>query len=205
MKKEEGRKQKAENRPTICHPPCHAIPLFFLLFCIVCPSSLLADGGTLRLSQLDGNLQCSVFTSPASPRVGMVDISVLVQDAATGKVRDDVPVTIHLQPIDEPAMVLQQSATSANATNKLFRAAQFDIPQSGMWRASVELNANPAGTKPVDHSKPPLTFEFAVAPPLPAWLEIAPWIGWPFAVLSLFLVHQIFRLRSVRTSVATPR
>ena len=180
------------------------VPLFITAF-IAHPSQLFADGGTLRLSQLDGNFQCSVFTSPASPRVGMVDVSVLVQDAATGKVRDDVLVTIHLQPIDEPAMVLQRSATAADATNKLFQAAQFDVPQSGMWRASVLLNANPADAESMGHSKPSLTFEFAVAPPLPAWLEIAPWIGWPFVVLSLFLAHQIFRLCSVRTSVAVQR
>jgi hypothetical protein len=36
----------------------------------------------------------------------------------------------------------------------------------------------------------PLVFDFAVSPPPPAWLDLAPWIGWPFGVVALFFVHQ---------------
>jgi hypothetical protein len=165
------------------------------------PTRLFADGGTLRLSQRQGDLQISVFTSPAAPRVGMVDVSVLVQDAATGRARSDVPIVVRLQSVAHPELVLQQTATTEDATNKLFHAALMDVPLPGTWLASVLLSDEIGGSErnTVDA---PLTFNLAIAPPLPAWLQIAPWVAWPFAVLALFAVHQrlVFLRPSYRTS-----
>jgi hypothetical protein len=162
---------------------CVACVLFLLLL-IVRPRLLWADGGTLQLSQRCGDFQVSVFTSPAGLRCGAIDISVLVQDVATGMVRADVPVTVQMtqaaeKNVDRPTAVLSQTTSTAAATNKLFQAAVFDVPQPGTWLTSVSLE-----------DREPLTFELAVSPPLPAWMEIAPWFGWPFAAVVLFVVHQ---------------
>jgi hypothetical protein len=159
------------------------------------PSMLLADGGTLRLSRRSGDFQVSVFTSPAVLRCGAIDVSVLVQDAATGKVRIDVPVMIRLTRTaeeggDAPTDVLEQAASTSAAANKLFRAATFQVQQPGNWRGSVSVGAASTDASGNETEVQPLAFEMVVSPPPPAWLELAPWIGWPFAAVALFLIHQ---------------
>src|SRR5262245_18803978 len=75
---------------------------------LLLPNVALADGGILRLSQRCGAWQVSVFTSPAVPSVGPIDISTLVQDASTGRIRDNVPVTVRLQSIAPQGLTLEQ-------------------------------------------------------------------------------------------------
>ena len=59
------------------------------------PSSfLLADGGTVRLSERQGNYRITVFTSPTPLRAGPIDLSVFVQDVTTGEPLSGVQVTI---------------------------------------------------------------------------------------------------------------
>ena len=50
-----------------------------------CGEAAWGDGGTVRLSRCEGDYRISVFTAPTPFRAGPVDISVLVQDAATGE------------------------------------------------------------------------------------------------------------------------
>jgi hypothetical protein len=57
-------------------------------------SAARADGGALRASRQCGDYRVSVFTSPTPLRAGPVDVSVLVQDAATGEVQHDLPVAV---------------------------------------------------------------------------------------------------------------
>ncbi len=158
------------------------------------PGNALADGGTLQISRQVGALQVSVFTSPVAPRVGLVDISILVQEVESGRIRHDVPASVRLEPLDQPGIPQESLATSAAATNKLLRAAQFDLPQPGRWRVIVMLGA----VKPESS----LSFELAVAPTLPSWLGLAPWVSWPFIAVGLFLTHQALAARRQKTRPA---
>jgi hypothetical protein len=132
-----------------------------------------------------------VFTSPEVLRVGPIDISILIQDAAGGQIQENLPVTVKLECIDQRAIPLEQNATTAAATNKLFQAVLFEVPQAGLWRAAIAIG-KPATKvsalvdRPVDN----LSFDLSVSPPLPAWLELAPWVGWPFLVIAMFFAHQ---------------
>ena len=47
------------------------------------PAPARADGGTVRLSERQGEYRITVFTAPVPFRAGLVDISVLVQDAVS--------------------------------------------------------------------------------------------------------------------------
>jgi hypothetical protein len=189
---------------------------FFALLIAIQPASLWADGGTLRLSQRRGDYQVSIFTSPAVLRCGTIDISVLVQNASTGKVCEGVPITtrlLHSYQVNGQTFtdVLEQPASTTAAINKLFQDARFDISQAGVWHASVVLNpsakddVSTASTLTADSTKTasqneqnePLAFDLTISPPLAAWLELAPWIGWPFAAMTLFLVHQRLASRSL--------
>ncbi|MCC7087019.1 MAG: hypothetical protein IT427_18625 [Pirellulales bacterium] len=137
------------------------------------------DGGTLRVSRCFGDLQVSVFTAPASPRVGMFDVSVLVQDATSQAICDRVPVQIRLE--HSGGEIRPMQATAASATNRLFKSAPFDVMAAGIWRVTVLVHEPRIG---------PLSFDVEIAPPLPPWIWLAPWIGWPFGLVALFLIHQ---------------
>ncbi|HEV3303583.1 MAG TPA: hypothetical protein VG055_28285, partial [Planctomycetaceae bacterium] len=61
-----------------------------------------ADGGTLRYSGRCGDRLITVFTDPTPPRAGLMDVSVLIQEASSGKPRPDVPVTVQAHLVDHP-------------------------------------------------------------------------------------------------------
>ena len=62
-------------------------------------------------------------------------------------------------------------ATSEAATNKLFLAAQFELPEAGRWNMQVEVDAS--------HGAAVIGGEIEAAEPLPRWAEMLPWIAWP--------------------------
>jgi len=146
------------------------------------PSGALADGGELRFSGEKAGYRVAVFTAPVPPRAGPVDVSVLVQDAATGRARPDVPVMVSVHPSGRECCQERRPATEEAATNKLFRAATFELTGPGRWQVEVEVG-DPPGAGPV-------CFEVETAAPLPAWAQLAPWVGWPFAALALAGLHQ---------------
>src|SRR5262245_36396525 len=103
------------------------------------PSSfLMADGGAVQLRERAGDYQITVFTSPTPLRAGPVDVSVLVQDAATGECMPEARVTVCLKGPGAGRM-LEYPATTEAATNKLLRAAEFQLPEPGWWDVSVAV------------------------------------------------------------------
>ena len=147
------------------------------------PSSFLrADGGTIRLSEQKGNYRITVFTSPTVLRAGPVDISVFVQDAATGEPALGVQVTIQAVWHGSPGVALYHPATKQAATNKLYYAALLDLPEPGWYSVEVSIDG-PLGEAQV-------RCEVEAAEPLPQWLTMWPWIGWPVLAILLFGVHQ---------------
>ena len=147
------------------------------------PSSFLrADGGTVRLSEQRGNYRITVFTAPTPLRAGPVDISVLVQDAATEQPLSDAWVAIKAVRRGSSDPAIHHAATTAAATNKLYYAAAFDLPEPGWYWLEVSINGA-LGKARVD-------FELEAAKPLPPRLTIWPWLAWPVLVVLLFSVHQ---------------
>jgi hypothetical protein len=160
-----------------------AVYAFFLL-----PSLAAADGGTIRLSEQKGNYRITVFTGPTPLRAGPVDISVLVQEAATQEPLAGVQVTIKAKSRGSSRAALNHPATSDAATNKLFYAATFDLPEPGWYSVEVSIDGV--------LGKAQVAFEVNAAEPLPPWLILAPWVGWPVVAILLFGIHQVLvRLR----------
>src|SRR5438094_524539 len=89
------------------------------------PGHARADGGMVRLSQRQGGYQITVFTAPTPFRAGPVDVSVLVQDAATGEALPQAQVTVWVAPRGRRGAAVSYAATSEAATNKLLHAALF--------------------------------------------------------------------------------
>jgi hypothetical protein len=133
---------------------------------ILHPSSLAwADGGTVRLSEQKGNYRIAVFTSPTPVRAGPVDVSVLVQDAATGKLASGVQVTIKAVRRDSAGVAFHGPATTEAATNKLYDAAVFELPEPGWYSVEVSVDG--------DLGKVEVGFEVEAAEPLPALGRLA--------------------------------
>jgi hypothetical protein len=107
---------------------------------------LLANGGSVRISRaVVGPYLVSVFSSPTPLRTGEVDVSVLVQDAVREAVLD-VPVAVEAVPVGFEAAPVRQEATREQATNKLFKAAKFDVATAGEWKIEVRVGGEEGGT-----------------------------------------------------------
>jgi hypothetical protein len=162
--------------------PCHLVTLS--------PCQARADGGTVRLSEEKGSYRITVFTTPTPLRAGPVDISVLVQEAATGELASGVQVTIKAEWRGSPDVILHHRATTEAATNKLYYAATFDLPEPGWYSLEVSIDG-PLGEAQV-------CFEVEAAEPLPSWLAMSPWVGWPVLAIMLFCIHQLLVRRRPR-------
>lgn len=157
---------------------------------IIWPSSFVkADGGAVRLSERAGNYQITVFTSPMLFRAGPVDISVLVQDAASGNWVPNTRVMVRLT-TRGGHKTLEYLATTEQATNKLLQAAVFRLPEAGQWDVEATLDG------PSGHAS--VRFEVDAAEPSPRWLEMWPWFTWPVLLAALFAIHQVLAQRQVR-------
>jgi hypothetical protein len=141
-----------------------------------------ADGGMVRLSERRGGHRITVFTSPTPLRVGPVDVSIFVQDAATGEPVSAVSIAVQASPHKHPETVIRQMATTADATNKLFQAAVFDLPEPGRWDLTIVVEGT---SEPIE-----VPFAVEVDEPLPRIGEMIPWIAWPAGAILLFCLHQ---------------
>lgn len=117
----------------------------FALMALTLAPPLLANGGTVRISRADvGPYLVSVFTSPTPLRTGEIDVSVLVQDATAETVLD-VPVIVAAVPVDADGRPVRMEATRQQATNKLFKAAKFDVRGEGVWEVRVRIGGPEGG------------------------------------------------------------
>jgi len=157
-----------------------AIPLWLLAGpCVVVA---LADGGTVRAVDEQGDYRVAVFTSPNPLRAGPVDVSVLVQNTVTGQTVGDAHVALQLTRRDRPGASIYAVASSAAATNKLMQAALVELPAAGWWDVEVESTT--------DDGTMQTRFAMEALPPLPRWLTVWPWFTWPLAAVVLFAVHR---------------
>jgi hypothetical protein len=149
-----------------------------------------ADGGAVRLSERKGDYRITVFTSPTPLRAGPVDISVFVQDVATGEPIPEARIMVRAAPHEHPEAAIHQRATTEAATNKLFQVAIFDLPHSGWWEAAIIIEGL---REPIE-----VGFAMEADASLPRVWEMTPWIGWPAAAVLLFCVHQWLVRRKAR-------
>jgi hypothetical protein len=146
---------------------------------LLVPGLTRADGGTIRFSRQTGGYRITLFTLPTSLRAGVVDFSVLVQSADSAQPLLDVPVTVHVYPENHRQQRRGGQATTAAATNKLFQAIPLELSEPGRWHVEVVVGAD---------SRVETVLE--IGPPMPAWLDLGLWIGWPALAILLFAVHQ---------------
>src|SRR5262245_33810571 len=157
-----------------------------VLIACLCPAAR-GDGGAVRLRQKAGPYQVTVFTSPTPLRAGLVDVSVLIQDGASGAPVSVAGVTVRAVLRDDPLVSVECPATTEAATNKLLQAAKFELPSAGWWEVTVRIEAARAPAE--------VRFELEAAQPLPPWRELWLWLAWPVVVIALFALHQALARR----------
>src|SRR5262249_40455459 len=86
-----------------------------------------APGGGGGVGLVREGRRSGFFGARTRLRAGGVDFSGRGK-AAGGRAFPHLPVTVHAEPLDRPGQRVGGSATTEAATNKLFRAAQFDLP-----------------------------------------------------------------------------
>lgn len=166
--------------------------MFVFAAVLLYPGGMLyADGGTVRLSERKGDYRITVFTSPTPPRAGPIDISIFVQDVATGEPVVGTQVMVRATPRHPGGESSYYSATTEAATNKLYQAAVFDLPEPGGWEVEIEIEGL---AEPIQ-----VSFAMEADQPLPHVWEMAPWIAWPVLAIALFCVHQWLVRRKARS------
>jgi hypothetical protein len=170
------------------------------VLCVVPAAPARGDGGTLRYSTRTRGLDISVFTDPTPPRTGTVDVSVFVRPVPSGETRPMPAFQVCAYPVAAPSKRVCEPATAEVATNKLFRAAQLELNQPGLWQ--IEIVMDSADGQSV------AGFQLPVESSYPDWVSNALWVGVPAIAVVLFIAHRrLVRRREkqeVRPIVMTP-
>jgi hypothetical protein len=148
------------------------------------------DGGTLRAWKQHGDYEIAVFTDASSVVTGPVDISVLLLDRATGEPDRDARVLVEVAPEGRPAQATRRVATERAATNKLFRAAVFELRAPGRCDVDVRVDG------PGGHAE--VRFDLVVGEPWSARAGVGPGILWPLPAFGLYGIHRRVVGRSTR-------
>jgi hypothetical protein len=158
-----------------------------LLLTLVLTSTAAADGGRLRVSAPVGAALVTVFTSPTPVRVGVADVSVLLQRREDDAPILDATVSVALHALDDPSRQRTTAATRAAATTPLLYTVLLDVPAPGRWAVDVGVRAADAdGT---------VSFELEVAEALPPALAFWPYFALPAVAVGLYALHQRLQAR----------
>ena len=148
------------------------------------------DGGAVVFSGEQGQLRVTVFAEPVPPRVGPLDLSLLVQDKTSLEVTDDYRATVTLAcEADATVDAITLPLDRAAATNRLFRAALLDVPVSGTWQVSLTVEEAATATAAMRFA-----FPLEIAPPQPRIRDVWLWILLPALPLLIFLVGKLRRI-----------
>lgn len=169
--------------PSLLHQRRIAAVLFALAVIACSGESARADGGRLvRVERTNGWI-VSVFVAPDPPRIGPVDVSVLVQEEASGSVLDDAEIAVTLTAGEDAENATTSApASRKQATNKLLQSALLETPSAGDWQGTIDCRVGDAT------AEIPFTLQIVSSPP--AWTKFAPWILWPFAATAIFVAHR---------------
>jgi len=102
---------------------------------LTCAGTAFADGGRLRASEDAGEFRVAIFTAPEPLSAGRADVSVLVQDRASGEAVLDAEVTLELL---GPGGAESVVAAGRHARNRLFYGTEAQL-SPGAWIATARV------------------------------------------------------------------
>ncbi len=103
--------------------------------------TVLAHGGTPRLTRAPaGPYAVSVWTQPATPRVGTLDVSVAVMRPQDGTPVLDAVVHLTAEPLAHAGNPVTVVATPGTGGNRFLFYADLELPSPGAWRVTVSVS-----------------------------------------------------------------
>jgi hypothetical protein len=175
-----------------------ALVIGFLLASALCAR---ADGGAVLSQQKAGPWLVTLFGAPSPLRAGPADLSVMIQNAATGAPVLDQSVSLMIQasvsPESEawvpPCCSMKKAsgvvaATHAAAQNKLLYAANVILPASGPHELVVRIGKS--------EDAEILTAKLDVQPPAAPISHYWTWLAAPPLLIGVFALNQRLRRRS---------
>ncbi len=151
-----------------------------------CAAALAADGGRLRASEESGPFRVSVYTRPDPVGAGPAEVSVLVQDRATGQAVLDAEAILA---VTGPDGVERTVPVRRDARNRLFVSAEVGFPAG---RSAVEVRVRRGG------GQSRIGFEveaLAGAGRRTAMETIWPYLALPPVAVALFAANRMLRRR----------
>ncbi len=145
-------------------------------------STALGDGGTLRAWKKQGGYEIAAFTEPSPVVTGSVDISVLLLGRDTGEPIEEARIVVEVRPEGRSSEATSHQATKQTATNKLLRAAVFELRNPGRHMVDIRIEG------PNDQAQ--IQFEMDVGGAWSPRAGIWPWILWPSPVVALYGIHR---------------
>ena len=155
------------------------------------------DGGSVILHKRTEQLAVTVFASPAAPRVGPVDMSVLIQSAAT--LEPVLDATVWLRFAKTGSQTIRVPATHSYASNKLLFSATAQLNEPGEWQVSAEIRA------PQLVSEAVVSGSLAIGPEQPVLGAYTGFIALPFIALIVLALQQWLKLRPDRRYAGSAR
>jgi hypothetical protein len=156
--------------------------LALILNVILAPQVAHADGGAVHLREASGPFLVTVFAAPEAARVGLIDMSVLVQDRKTGTVILDTTVNLELQPIANTSPPFSIRTPLGQAKNKLLQSVTIDVPAPGWWAVKIFVRR--------DREDVVLATKLLIMPAAPRLATLWPFLILPPFGISLFVLHQ---------------
>ena len=164
--------------------------LLLPLLAILARVPVFADGGTVQLRKEAGDLVITLFTSTSPVSVGLVDISLLLQNRNGLDPVLDATVSLALRENTSNSEV-RAPATREQARNKLLYAALVTFPTPGKWRIVITVvqhgrETNTSGTLDVEQAPGNAT-------------PYASYLAFPPAIIVLFVIRErLIRRRAHR-------
>jgi hypothetical protein len=156
---------------------------------------MVADGGVAQFRSQAGAFVVTVFSAPVPLRVGLSDLSVMVQNADDRTDVLECDVMLHLSKPGEQEVTI--AATRAQANNKLLYAAHPVFQSAGKWKVSVEIKAKGQTVR--------VNGEVTVLPELPPLIAYWPYFAVLPVAVALFALNQWLKAtRKVRNPQELP-
>ena len=161
--------------------------LLLLILFMAINSTVRADSGVVRASVIDGSWKITAFSEPTPLRVGLADLTVLVQNAEDDEPVLGATVSLLLKHEDSTMPSILTEATHETATNQMLYSSLIDLPAAGRWSIEVAVMQGQQTGR--------LAFEAEVAEALPMIYELWFWFMLPALAIVLIILNQWLQRR----------
>ena len=142
----------------------------------------------MLLHQDVGAFTVTLFAAPQPLQVGAADLSVMVQDRASGDVLLDPIIDLTIVPETGNAMQQTVRLAKGQASNRLLQAATVHFSSAGKWRLMLLIQRG--------NDVANLSTECTVEPDRSRATLVWFYVLLPVGIILLFVIHQGLKLRS---------